>query len=154
MAFKRQRTFENNTSDEKQEAPEYKHFHPQHSSSPSYLLAELRKNIDVNYRKKQHVQRAYHTMIHDIRHESTILLHFLDTIDTDNIDDPEDTVRAIKKMVSSIVKIGQCPLSGEALDNNTFINICGHIFDKQALYHQQPSVCPKCSHKIVLPRNM
>ena len=118
------------------------------------IIRELQDRIDILSRKKTHVQRAYYTMVRDTRAEATKMRLFLEKVDDDGEEDGEmfheDLVHTVKKMSCDLINLGHCPLSHEPLGDNTFINICGHIFDKRALMSKKPSNCPKCSHKMMI----
>ena len=114
------------------------------------LIRELQTKLEASHRKKQHVQRAYYTMIRDTRAEATKMRLFIEQVEKDDDETfHEDVVQTITTMSSNLINLGHCPLSMEPLGENTFVNICGHIFDKRALCKDKPRLCPKCSHKMI-----
>lgn len=116
------------------------------------IIRDLQYRLEVVERKKQHIQRAYYTMARDTRAESTKLRLFLEKLEDEEEGEEifhEDLVQTMKKMTKDIILLGHCPLSQEPLGNNTVINMCGHIFDKNALSTHKPKLCPKCSQKIM-----
>lgn len=119
------------------------------------MIFDLTKKLEITERKKKHIQRAYYTMVHDIRHEATLMRKYLDSLDDEDTDEEseEKVIKQVKVIAHTMIRLGHCPLSQQPLDENTFVNVCGHIFDKKALFTERPELCPKCSHKIVLPSN-
>lgn len=116
------------------------------------IIRDLQHRLEVVERKKQHIQRAYYTMVRDTRAESTKLRLFLEKLDDEEEGEElfhEDLLQTMKKMTKDITFLGHCPLSQEPLGKNTVINMCGHIFDKNALSTHKPKLCPKCSQKMM-----
>lgn len=142
MSFKRQRYNTNEASDHR--------MHEEHRRVDvrDNVIKELQHRVDVLERKKNHVQRAYYTMIRDTRAEATKMRIYIEKIDQED-EDSDEIVHTIKNMSADLIKLGHCPISHEPLGENTFINICGHIFDKRTLATHKPRVCPKCSHKMM-----
>lgn len=142
MAFKRQRVYPNQDVHSLENALYRK----------DDIIRDLQHRLEVVERKKQHIQRAYYTMVRDTRAESTKLRLFLEKLDDEEEGEElfhEDLLQTMKKMTKDITFLGHCPLSQEPLGKNTVINMCGHIFDKNALYTHKPKLCPKCSQKMM-----
>jgi hypothetical protein len=120
-------------------------------------LFEANQQNQTCERKRKSALKAYFTLIHDTRTQASDLRRWIDDKKKDDEDgELEDTVteiiETIQEKTLKMISLGHCPLSGEPLGASTYINVCGHIFDKASLLTSKISMCPLCSHKIVLPR--
>lgn len=130
-----------------------KHYSDARNEYKDREIFNLTKKLEASERKKKHIQRAFYTMVRDVRHEATVMRKYLESINEDNEDGEheEDVVKTVKVIAHTMIRLGHCPISQLPLDDNTFINVCGHIFDKKTLLRERPAQCAKCSNKIVLP---
>jgi len=121
-------------------------------------LLFAKKKIAISERKRKCTLKAYFTLVHDARAEASDLRHWIETKrKTEEEGELEDSVSeivcSIQNRTTKIIQLGHCPISGEPIGDSTYINVCGHIFDKHALAVSKISMCPLCSHKMVHPRN-
>lgn len=119
----------------------------------------LKKSFHAE-RKRKSTLNAYFTLVRDIRHEHTknrqwIEKKLQDYEDGELEDNISDLLQEVHKRTINVIGLGHCALTGEALGDNTYINVCGHIFDKNAIMspNNQINLCPRCSNKMVIPRN-
>tara|TARA_B110001450_G_scaffold131108_1_gene123305 strand:+ start:202 stop:600 length:399 start_codon:yes stop_codon:yes gene_type:complete len=115
------------------------------------VIVNLRKHVEALERKKLHIQRAFYTMVRDVRNEATIMRRFIERIDEEGEESYDTVVDTVSNISKNMIALGHCPLSQQPLGEYTFINVCGHIFDKRALFTERPKLCPKCSNVIVIP---
>ena len=111
-------------------------------------------------RKRKSTLNAYFTLVRDIRHEHTKTRQWIekklqDFEDGELEDNLSDILQEMYNKTINVIGLGHCALTGEALGDNTYINVCGHIFDKNAIMspNNQINLCPRCSNKMVIPRN-
>ena len=120
-------------------------------------VEQERHNSAIAERKRRQTLRAYFTLVHDARYQATSLRKWMDSKiqceeDGELEDCASDILNDVQERVHKIISLGHCPLSGEPLGERTYINTCGHIFDKAALASKSLELCPECSHKMIYPR--
>jgi hypothetical protein len=119
----------------------------------------LKKSFQAE-RKRKSTLNAYFTLVRDIRHEHTKNRQWIEQKIQD-LDEGEleeninDILQEMRNKTMNVISLGHCALTGEALGDNTYINVCGHIFDKHAIMspNNKINLCPRCSNKMVIPRN-
>lgn len=119
----------------------------------------LKKSFQAE-RKRKSTLNAYFTLVRDIRHEHTKNRQWIEN-KLQDLDDGEleenisDLLQEMRNKTMNVIGLGHCALTGEALGDNTYINVCGHIFDKNAIMspNNKINLCPRCSNKMVIPRN-
>jgi vacuolar-type H+-ATPase subunit I/STV1 len=130
-------------------------------------IEELEMCKDENIKKSFHSERkrkstlnAYFTLVRDIRHEHTKIRQWIEN-KLQDLDDGEveenvyDVLQEMRNKTMNVIGLGHCALTGEPLGDNTYINVCGHIFDKNTIMssNNKINLCPRCSNKMVIPRS-
>jgi hypothetical protein len=121
------------------------------------IVEQERHNAAIAERKRRQTLRAFFTLVHDARYHATLMRKWIERqSQMDEQGELEksstDIIHEIKARVDKIITLGHCPLSGEPLGEQTYINTCGHIFEKSSLAPKTMELCPECSHKMVYPR--
>lgn len=108
-------------------------------------------------KRRQHL-RAYFKMIHEVRNEVEQFESFINGIELELRNDfhdisPAYMIEKIKLFLNRMLRFGRCPLSGDAINEMTYINHCGHVFNKISLEQAEPQVkkCPICSKHVGYP---
>jgi hypothetical protein len=121
------------------------------------MVEQERQNAATAERKRCQTLRAYFTLVHDARFHATSIRKWVEKkLQCEEEGELEDTsidiLQDVQARMYKIISLGHCPISGEPLNDRTYINTCGHIFEKAALASKNLDMCPECSHKMIYPR--
>jgi predicted nucleic acid-binding Zn ribbon protein len=112
-------------------------------------------------RERRHATLAYFQTIHDVRHEVMQFQAFIDGVLCELRNDFHDitssfVVDKVRLFLRRLRHFGHCPLSGDALNEMTLVNQCGHVFNKISLANANPVVthCPVCGEPMIEPRDV
>lgn len=117
------------------------------------------EGIHPSERKRQYTLRAFYKFLHSVRHEVAQFRTFTDELQRD-LENNEWSDITPKFMLSKQIQFlqrmhqfGHCPVSGDAIGSDTYINHCGHVFNKVSLETANPKLesCPTCSKQMVYP---
>ena len=120
--------------------------------SPSlYKRQSSYEGVHPAERKRRLNLRAYFLMLHEVRVEVQRFNAFLRDTEKElrtefNDISPKYMVDKCKMFTSRMARFGHCPLSGDAINDMTYINACGHIFNTISLEEIEPKLtrCPIC----------
>jgi len=108
-------------------------------------------------RKRKHTLRAYFKTLHEMRHEVQSFQQFANDVEMELRSEFNDiTPTFIMDKVTLFLKrlrhFGHCPLSGDAIHELTYINHCGHVFNKISLEEMSNVThCPLCKQPLGYP---
>ena len=107
-------------------------------------------------RKRIHASRAFYTMLHAVRNQVRQFREFTEELENELKNDWSDVTPHYmlfkqKQFIRRMHVFGHCPVSGDVIGESTFINHCGHVFNKASLEGAIPKIecCPTCLKKIV-----
>jgi hypothetical protein len=128
------------------------------SSPPSYKRPPFYGGVHPAERKRRHNLRAYFLTLHEIRVEVQRFNAFLRDTENELRTEFNDisskfVVDKCKMFTSRMARFGHCPLSGDAINDMTYINACGHVFNTISLEKIEPKLkkCPICRTQIGYP---
>jgi hypothetical protein len=109
-------------------------------------------------RKRLHALRAFYQLLHEVRHEVRHFRVFTDELQREmesewNDITPKYMMSKQKQFLQRMEVFGRCPLVGDVIGDLTYINQCGHVFNKVSLETANPKLesCPRCSKPMVYP---
>lgn len=125
------------------------------------MIRSLERKLRVQESKTRYLKRAYYQYRRDVRSDTTPVRKLVEQMQDMLAEEEVDTdviSRMLKDLLSvsrEVLKLDQCPFTGQPLSDNTFVNPCGHIFERRALLDLEKNkthYCPKCSVTIMIPR--
>jgi hypothetical protein len=115
---------------------------------------ETRKRSRDHEVNRNHTLRAYFKTLHEVRHEVQVFQRFANEVEVELASDFNDITPAflmdkVALFLKRLRHIGHCPLSGDAIHELSFINSCGHVFNKISL-DAMPDMtkCPLCNEPL------
>ena len=130
----------------------------EYRSPPRKRVHGDREGLHPAERKRRHHLRAYFKMIHEVRFEVQHFESFVHDAERELRNEFSDVsaahmIEKTKLFLHRLSHFGHCPLSGDAINEMTYINHCGHVFNKISLEQANPKVdkCHICSKSIGYP---